>query len=124
MTDTLVDVNDYEPRQLSGRQDVISRLILGLLPLLLAAGLGFVASAMLLMATDSCMADPAPGICATTTQQWVLWLPVIGAGLGLATGSCLGVLLVRRQQSTTPALTLAWLMFAVAEFAVLVLLRS
>lgn len=105
----------------------VVQIVLGLLALAVAGFAGFVMSVFLLMASDSCMADATPRICSTIVQQWIVWLPLIGAGLGMAAGGVAGAIVLRSdregRRSVTVALGLGWGVFVVAELGVLILLQ-
>lgn len=112
------------PRRPTAADQAIARLICGLLLLALAGCVGLVASSFLLMGTDSCMADPTKGACSPTTQWWIAYLPVAGAGTGIVVAAAIGVVRARRGKDVSPGLAVGWLMFVVAEIICLGLLRS
>jgi hypothetical protein len=114
----------HPARPASTTGDQVARLVVGLLPLVLAGVVGLSVSAMLTMASDTCGVRSTAGICSDLVQQWMVWLPPLGAALGIAAAGSWTALRIRRGRAPRGALRLGWLVFGIAELAVLVLMNS
>ncbi|WP_284741895.1 hypothetical protein [Amycolatopsis sp. RTGN1] len=102
----------------------VVRLTTRLLMLIPAGFVGFVVSSFLLMGADSCRADSTTLLCSTAAQWWIVWLPPIGAAIGMAAGGTLGAVLSGRGRPVGAGIALGWWVFAAAEFTTWILLRN